>query len=84
MDKYPVRNAYYKHANGECWFNDLTFTLLKNNVYEFAGKTAKRIKFKTESNKNIVVYDGEYKWMYDSYQCIDGDAISQKKNKWTI
>jgi len=84
MDKYPVCNSYYKHANGECWFNELTFTLIKNNIYEFDGKTAKRIKFKTESNKNIVLYDGEYKWINENYPVIDGDRVPEKKSKWTI
>lgn len=83
MDKYPVRNSYYKN------FNDLTFTLLKNYIYEidFEGSdtvlTATRIKY--ERIENTIEYGKKFKVMHGQYKTDDSDIFPEetKKSKWT-
>jgi hypothetical protein len=86
MDKYKVVNSYYTHGgNDKPWFNDLTFTILKNNIYEYDNfaQVMKRIKCKVGYDKCEAVYDGKYKWMRGSYKTDDTDIIpSEPKSIW--
>lgn len=86
MDKYEVRNSYYTlSGNGKPWFNDLTFTLIKNNIYEIDewSHEMNRVKFKAGYDKCEVYLDGRYKWMQGKYTTDDTDLnISEAKSIW--
>ena len=92
MDKYPVRNPYYKHQNGEPWFDELAFTIIKNYIYdaEFDDNgnldILKRIEFKNEYNNQSVEYTKKYKFVYGDYKIDWSDIESEEKeekSKWS-
>lgn len=84
MDKYDIRNPYYRHGgNDKPYFNDLTFTLMKNNIYEVDGDLMKRIKCEAGYEKCEVKYSGIFKFMKGQYKTDDTDVLQpEKKSKW--
>jgi hypothetical protein len=90
MDKYPVRNPYYKHADGTCWFNELVFTLKKNNVYELVYDAnndlefIKPVNFQLGYNKRSVEYaEVPFVFIKEPYKSDDSDIIPKEKtNVW--
>lgn len=84
MDKYEIRNPYYTHGkNNKPYFNDLTFTLMKNNIYEVEGDLMKRIKCTAGFEKCEVEYRNTFKWMTGDYKTNDADIEpGEQKSKW--
>lgn len=84
MDKYAIRNPYYTHGgNNKPYFNDLVFTLMKNNIYEVDGDLMKRIKVNSGYEKCEVSYKGTFKWMKERYKTDDTDIEPiERKSQW--
>jgi hypothetical protein len=86
MDQYDMRNSYYvRGPEQQPYFNDLTFTLLKNRVYEYDvnSGTMQRIKFRATYEKCEVFYEGKYKFIFGNYETNDDDiSIKEEKPKW--
>lgn len=84
MDKYEIRNPYYKHgANNKPYFNDLVFTLMKNNIYEVDGDLMKKIKCLAGYDKCEVSYNGVFKFIKGQYKTNDTDIEPiEQKSKW--
>jgi hypothetical protein len=84
MNKYEMRNSYYKHGGNDIpYFNDLYYTLYKNFVYEIDGDIMKRIKINAGYEKCDVYYDGDYHFMKGDYKIDDSDIMpKEKKSMW--
>jgi hypothetical protein len=86
MDEYDMRNSYYTRGpEQQEYFNDLTFTLIKNRIYEFDVNDGimKRIKFRATYEKCEVFYEGKYKFMFGDYETDDSDVrMEEEKPKW--
>lgn len=83
MRKYKVRNSYYKN------FNDLTFTLHKNNIYElnFDGDVLDYITrlelMDMQSDEIRFSETTKYKFMVGKYDTDDSDITpSDSKSVW--
>jgi len=91
MDKYPIRNPYYTHQNGEKWFNELTFTIIKNKIYEIEVVDGKveyltRLKFQNGYNTHSVILGQKQKYLYGNYKTEkpDEEVEKPKSNKWEL
>jgi hypothetical protein len=85
MAKYPVRNSYYKN------FNDLTFTILKNHIYEMNFSETDEMgidamtKIDISDARDKVAYGQRYKFMFGNYDSDNSDICPpDKKSKWDI
>lgn len=81
MGEYPVRNSYYKN------FNELTFTLLKNNFYEVEldEKSFPNyiIEIKYDMYENKVYYGKKFKWVRDKVYFKE-EIINNNKDVWDL
>jgi len=84
MDMYEVRNPYYTHGGNEKpYFNDLTFTFFRNNVYEMDGDIMKHIYIEAGYHKCVARYGKDYKFISHPYHVEDDDNIqTNSKSKW--
>lgn len=90
MDEYPVRNPHYVHQNGKQWFNELTFTIIKNNIYEieldgYDGNVdyVTKIEFHNGYNECDVAYGQRQKYLYKGYQTDSSDS-DVTCNRWKL
>lgn len=84
MGEYEIRNPYYTHGkNNKPYFNDLTFTLMKNDIYEVDGDLMKKIKCSAGYEKCEVEYSNIFKFIKGDYKTNDADIeLVEQKSKW--
>lgn len=84
MQQYPIRNPYYKYGKDNIpYFNDLFFTLYKNDVYEMEDDIFKQINITVAYEGIEVFYNKSFKWMRGNYTTDDSDITPiDQKSKW--